>query len=425
VFEKTFHHCAVGLAHVAIDGTFIRVNKTLCNFLGYNEHELTKLSFKTLTISSFLHEELMHIERLLKGEIDSYALEKQYLCKNGKPVWGRLTVSLVRDVHDNPDYFISVVENIDDKKRIENELYRLEALLSKIVSSFSKRTLIWVASSDFSKLMYVNNGYTSIYGYDPKAMYHDTFAFLAHVHPDDALRVASTFATRPLKSWDLEYRIVDAIGDIKYLHDRGCLIYDAYDKQTLILGTADDVSKEKSHENELRRAVSQLELLSKTDTLTGLANRRELLAQLTEDIERTERGQAASTLIYLDINNFKDINDVYGHKIGDKALQCFADRMSVLLRESDRFGRIGGDEFVILLYGTSQAETKRFLKRLTCTPLHIEGNERESIPISFSFGSKEWNKNIKSVQEWLDLADAAMYEQKHLNKMQKAVPNKI
>ena len=116
MFEKTFHYCAVGLAHVGIDGTFIRVNKKLCDFLDYSDQELTKLTFQDLTAPDHLDEDLDQFERLLEGQIDNYLIEKRYIRRDGKRVWAKLTVSLVRDDSNNPDYFISVVEDIDEKR---------------------------------------------------------------------------------------------------------------------------------------------------------------------------------------------------------------------------------------------------------------------------------------------------------------------
>ena len=116
MFEKTFHYCAVGLAHVGIDGTFIRVNKKLCDFLDYSDQELTKLTFQDLTAPDHLDEDLDQFERLLEGQIDNYSIEKRYIRRDGKRVWAKLTVSLVRDDSNNPDYFISVVEDIDEKR---------------------------------------------------------------------------------------------------------------------------------------------------------------------------------------------------------------------------------------------------------------------------------------------------------------------
>jgi len=413
MFEKTFHYCAVGLAHVGIDGTFIRVNKKLCEFLDYSDQELTKLTFQDLTAPDHLDEDLDQLERLLEGQIDNYSIEKRYIRRDGKKVWAKLTVSLVRDDSNNPDYFISVVEDIDEKKRIQSELFQVDALFSKIVSAFSERTFIWVATPDFSKLKYANDGYANIFGRSEYELYCNPMSFLDHVHEDDRTRVAKVFSRRPLENWDIQYRIYDSKGEVKYLHDRGNLIFDDRETQTLILGTADDITREKNQQQALMSAVTKLEHLSQTDSLTGLANRREILSQLSDEIARMERGQKASTLVYVDLNKFKEINDKYGHKVGDNALVEFSQQMKVLLRDSDRFGRIGGDEFVILLYGTDDKETEIFFERIAQHDFTLNVNNTSVVPITFSVGWVTWSAEISSVEEWLDKADEVMYEKKH------------
>jgi len=413
MFEKTFHYCAVGLAHIGIDGTFIRVNKKLCDFLDYSDQELTKLTFQDLTAPDHLDEDLDQLERLLEGQIDNYSIEKRYIRRDGKRVWAKLTVSLVRDDSNNPDYFISVVEDIDEKKRIQSELFQVDALFSKIVSAFSERTFIWVATPDFSKLKYANDGYANIFGRSEYELYCNPMSFLDHVHEDDRARVAKVFSRRPLENWDIQYRIYDSKGEVKYLHDRGNLIFDDRETQTLILGTADDITREKNQQQALMSAVAKLEYLSQTDSLTGLANRREILSQLSDEIARMERGQKASTLVYVDLNKFKEINDKYGHKVGDNALVEFSQQMKVLLRDSDRFGRIGGDEFVILLYGTDDKETEIFFERIAQHDFTLNVNNTSVVPITFSVGWVTWSAEISSVEEWLDKADEVMYEKKH------------
>ena len=413
MFEKTFHYCAVGLAHVGIDGTFIRVNKKLCDFLDYSDQELTKLTFQDLTAPDHLDEDLDQFERLLEGQIDNYSIEKRYIRRDGKRVWAKLTVSLVRDDSNNPDYFISVVEDIDEKKRIQSELFQVDALFSKIVSAFSERTFIWVATPDFSKLKYANDGYANIFGRSEYELYCNPMSFLDHVHEDDRARVAKVFSRRPLENWDIQYRIYDSKGEVKYLHDRGNLIFDDRETQTLILGTADDITREKNQQQALMSAVTKLEYLSQTDSLTGLANRREILSQLSDEIARMERGQKASTLVYVDLNKFKEINDKYGHKVGDNALVEFSQQMKVLLRDSDRFGRIGGDEFVILLYGTDDKETEIFFERIAQHDFTLNVNNTSVVPITFSVGWVTWSAETSTVEEWLDKADEVMYEKKH------------
>ncbi|WP_334018497.1 diguanylate cyclase [Alteromonas sp. S015] len=413
MFEKTFHFCPVGLAHVSLDGSFIRVNKRLCDFLGYSKEQLTALTFQQLTAPDYLDEDLDCVARLLKGDIDDYSMEKRYLRRDGEEVWAKLTVALVRDGRGNPDYFISVVEDIDEKKRIQSELFQVDALFSKIVSAFSDRTFIWVATPDLTKLKYVNDGYGNIFGRNEFELYCNPTSFIDHVHEDDKARVLKLFGQRPLQNWDIQYRIYDAKGEVKYLHDRGSLIFDDRELQSLILGTADDITKEKNQQQALISAVAKLEHLSKTDSLTGLANRREIFSLLGDEISRMMRGQPASTLVYIDLNKFKEINDKYGHKTGDKALVTFSKNMRAQLRESDRFGRIGGDEFVIMLYGTDENETATFFDRIQNDKLKVEVDGSNIVPINFSVGWVQWNESINSVQEWLDRADEVMYEKKH------------
>ena len=412
MFEKTFDFCPVGLAHVSVDGGFIRVNKRLCDFLGYSSEELTKLTFQELTAPDYLNEDLDHLARLLRGDVDDYSIEKRYLRSDGEHIWAKLTVSLVRDGRGNPDYFISVVEDIDEKKRIQAELFQVDALFSKIVSAFSDRTFIWVATPDLTKLKYVNDGYEKIFGRNEYELYCNPIGFIDYVHEDDKARVLKQFSQRPLQNWDIQYRIYDAKGEVKYLHDRGSLIYDDREMRSLILGTADDITREKNQQQALMSAVTKLEHLSKTDSLTGLANRREIFSQLSDEISRMGRGQQSSTLVYVDLDKFKEINDKYGHKIGDKALVEFSKKMGSLLRDSDRFGRIGGDEFVILLYGTDESETAAFFDRIQESKFELNIEGYNDIPINFSVGWVQWNEGIDSVQEWLDRADEVMYEKK-------------
>ncbi|AIF98604.1 diguanylate cyclase [Alteromonas australica] len=412
MFETTFHHCAVGLAHVSPSGEFIRVNKTLSDFLGYDIEAFSTLSIQEITAPSHLATDLNLLNKTLCGEIDTYSLEKKYLHKEGHEVWGKLTVSLVRDKQGKPDYFISVVEDIDNMKKVESELFQAEALFSEIVSAFSSRTYIWVASADLTKLHYANEGFQNIFGRDVSVLANDPLKFLNYVHPEDRTRVAQVFANKPLAPWDVQYRIYDPDGKVKYIHDRGIPLYDEEDKLSMIAGTADDITQQKEQEAALVDAVAKLEALSKTDSLTGLANRREMFQHLDQSIVQMKRSELVSTLVFIDLNNFKVINDTYGHKAGDLALTSFAQYMQGHLRETDKLARLGGDEFVLLLYGTNGNDTTQFFNRLLAAPINVECEVGNTIPLSFSVGISEWNPDINDPQQWIDAADASMYEQK-------------
>ncbi|MEX1294578.1 MAG: PAS domain S-box protein [Candidatus Limnocylindrales bacterium] len=118
-FRATFENAAVGVAHVGLDGRWLRVNRRLCEITGYSESELRARTFQDITYPDDLDMDLEHVERLLRGEVADYSIEKRYLRGDGRPIWVDLTVALVRDEQDEPEYFIAVIDDIEDRKRAE------------------------------------------------------------------------------------------------------------------------------------------------------------------------------------------------------------------------------------------------------------------------------------------------------------------
>jgi PAS domain S-box-containing protein len=127
-FRATFEQAATGIAHVAIDGTFLRVNQRLCDLLGFAREELLALTFQQLTHPEDLNADLELLNQVLARRRENYAMEKRYLRKDGSTVWANLTVSLVRDAEGDPAYFISIVEDIDDRKAMEESLRQAEKM---------------------------------------------------------------------------------------------------------------------------------------------------------------------------------------------------------------------------------------------------------------------------------------------------------
>ena len=125
-FRATFEQAAVGIAQVALDGKWMRVNQKLCDIVGYDHETMLTLTFQDITHPRDLDRDLEHVDRLLRGEAETYSMEKRYIRKDRSFVWINLTVSLVRDAEGAPRYFISVIENIDDRKKAEAALARQE-----------------------------------------------------------------------------------------------------------------------------------------------------------------------------------------------------------------------------------------------------------------------------------------------------------
>lgn len=124
-FRTTFEQAAVGIAHVGLDGRWLRVNQRLCAITGYTREELLTGVFQDITHPEDLEGDLENVRYLLENRIQKYAMEKRYIRKDGSIIWVQLTVSLVRDAGGAPKYFISVIEDIAARKQMENENARL------------------------------------------------------------------------------------------------------------------------------------------------------------------------------------------------------------------------------------------------------------------------------------------------------------
>ncbi len=118
-FRMTFEAAGVGMAHVAPDERWLRINGKLAEIVGYPMEELLSLTFQDITHPDDLQESLEPINRMLVGEIDAYSMEKRYLRKDSRRVWVNLTVSLVRASTGEPGYLVSVIEDITERKLAE------------------------------------------------------------------------------------------------------------------------------------------------------------------------------------------------------------------------------------------------------------------------------------------------------------------
>ncbi len=133
-FRATFETAAVGIAQVALDGHWLLVNDRLCEIVGYSRTELERLTFGDITYPDDLARDLAHVAELIKGEIATYSIHKRYLRKDGSLVWTNLTVAMVRTASGSPEHFISVVEDITERKRAEEELQRAARLKDEFLA---------------------------------------------------------------------------------------------------------------------------------------------------------------------------------------------------------------------------------------------------------------------------------------------------
>ena len=181
-----------------------------------------------------------------------------------------------------------------------------------------------------------------------------------------------------------------------------------------LLEKLDDTNRDLSRTKE---SLSELERLVDVDCLAPIANRRAFMRRLAWAITMHERYSHPSTILYFDINDFKDINDTHGHAAGDLAIRHVSHILSSAMRESDFLARIGGDEFAIIMYYASEDAAKmrgaKIAEKLKATPFVFNG---KAVHVSAAYGTYTVHSG-DDAETALSAADMSMYVDKRRGKM--------
>ena len=184
-------------------------------------------------------------------------------------------------------------------------------------------------------------------------------------------------------------------------------------------GTEAQIARLAKQNATLKREIARLQVyraMAYRDPLTALWNRRFFEERLKEEFSRSRRAGAERkfTVAVIDINGFKEINDEHGHQAGDNLLKWVGEFLVAHLRTHDVPCRTGGDEFMVLLPDLSAADCQPVISRLR--QKLVEANEGRVVPVSLSIGTSSWPEVSESCDKLLELADAAMYEDKRRQK---------
>ena len=233
------------------------------------------------------------------------------------------------------------------------------------------------------------------------------------VHPEDRERYLALVrhAMRTGELYSNEFRILGRNGEVRWVAAHGKCMLDSAGAPARMLGVSQDISERK-------RAQEEIQKLAFTDALTGLPNRRLLMDRLKHALATSDRSQRETALLFIDLDNFKTLNDTRGHDIGDLLLQQVTQRLLACVRESDTVARLGGDEFVVLLEDLHEnlpqaaieveAVGEKILSALSQVYLLADYVHHSSASIGVAlFGSQR-----ESIDELLKRADLAMYSAK-------------
>jgi len=237
--------------------------------------------------------------------------------------------------------------------------------------------------------------------------------FTARLHPDDYDRVMDNmrshlYGQTPI--YEVTYRIQTKDGDWKWFYDRGKItVRSDSGKPEMVAGIVFDVTEQKRMEQLLADQNQQLLELSRVDFLTKVFNRRALYEKLEYEISRSERYLYPFSILMVDIDYFKKVNDTYGHLTGDRILVQVAEMIGNTIRKTDIFGRYGGEEFLLILPEIDRQSGIVVAEKIRKSIQ--DATFAENIKITASLGLVEY-KHGTSIDDLVNAADSMLYAAK-------------
>ena len=255
------------------------------------------------------------------------------------------------------------------------------------------------------------------FGYTPEQFYNGEIVFDDRVHPEDREEVHKRFQAFEknvsANKIHLEYRFLNAENETRWVEERAQMVRDEQGEMERYYMVFQDVTSRKETEIALRDSKEKMQKMAFYDALTGLENRELFKQQLEYAIRIAHRQKKTVALLYLDVDNFKMVNDTLGHDAGDTLLKIVADRLLACVRETDSVARIGGDEFTVLLTEVKgKSGTQRAAEKLLETfvkPIKLQDQE---LIISPSIGITLCPEDGTDATLLMKNADLAMYRAK-------------
>ena len=323
---------------VDMQGRLIEWNKPFLEMLGYAADELKNLTYMDLTPQKWHEAEAQIVEQQLIPHGQSRLYEKEYIRKDETVLPVELKLHLLRDSKGQPEAMWAIVRDISERKRVEAALCEQEEFFRLIAENSGD----FIAVLDLEgRRLYNSPSYKQFFGDTRYLLGTDSFT---EVHPDDQDRVRRVFfeTVNSGIGHRIEFRFVLPDGGVRQMESRGGVIRDGDGKVVRVVVVSNDITERK-------QAEEQIHNLAFYDTLTRLPNRRMLSDRLRQAMAATKRSGCHGALMFLDLDNFKPINDAHGHAVGDLLLSEAARRIASCVRGVDTVARFGGDEFVVLL----------------------------------------------------------------------------
>ena len=407
-YRAIFENAVEGIYQSRVDGGFVRANPAMARIFGFaSPREMTSLSAQDTHQFYVEPKRWQEFRNLVAKEGAITGFESEVRRRDGSVIWISENARAMRDKEGILTGFEGTVVEITARKQAEAALRKSEERYALAALGANDALWDWDVPAD---RFYVSDRWAEMIGFDPADIGNKPSDWMTRVHPDDRrrllLQISEHFkgATRHL---EIEYRLQHRSGAFRWMLMRGVSVRNDAGEVVRLAGSQSDITARKHAEDQLRHDALH-------DALTGLPNRALFMDRLGQALARM-RGRKGSdfSVLFIDLDRFKVVNDSLGHMAGDELLVTTAHRLLRCVRPEDTVARLGGDEFTVLIEDVPDgAEAGRVAERIQkelSAPLTLSGQEVVSTP---SIGIAHGKPDYTSAEEILRDADLAMYRAK-------------
>jgi diguanylate cyclase (GGDEF)-like protein/PAS domain S-box-containing protein len=400
----------LGVWEIDTEGQQVTVNENLCALLDYAPGEIGPdlAEWENLTHPQWQAAVRAQLDRLVHGEVDLYSIEFPMHTKGGQWRW---MLSRARSAGRGKDgravRVVGVQVDIDELKQAGEAIRRSQLELELALQGGDIH--LWRVDWRSGQAHFQDRLAISL-GYQPDRVPHDLAFWSSLVHPDDLARLQQLIQrhrTAEMPRVDAEVRLRTAQGQWRWMLTRAKVVEaDAEGHPLVTAGTHLDITERKESEERVLH-------MAQHDPLTGLANRKLTYEFCERLLASARRNGTPAALLFIDLDRFKPINDLYGHEAGDAVLGEVALRLVSAVRSEDVVGRLGGDEFLVALAnvgdGRDAARAAAHCIASLNRPVRYQCTD---LQVSPSIGISLFPQDGEDVESLIKNADAAMYHAK-------------
>ncbi|MBL4822705.1 MAG: EAL domain-containing protein [Colwellia sp.] len=401
LYQTLVDKSSQGIAVADLKGDYIFVNPAFCQIMGYSEAALLNMNVFDMKAPKQDDSPFEQTKSVKENLVIQVLLQR----KDGSTFMSEVVERNI-NIGGNA-YVFSTIQDISKRIAIEQTLKNNEQRNSMVMKIANDGVWDWHLYTD---LIEFDERFYTMAGYEKDEFPHDFSEWSKRVHKDDITHVTNSFKSYlagESSTHDVEFRLLRKDNSYMWIRGKGKVVErDNAGKPLRFIGTHSDISIQKEHEEKILHQAH-------FDSLTFLPNRFLSLDRLNIACAKAKRNSELVALLFLDLDDFKKVNDTLGHDVGDQLLIDAANRLRNVVRSVDTVGRLGGDEFIIILGGLKNTdEIQPIVENLLNQFRNMFIINSRELLLTTSVGIAIYPNDASDASELLRNADSAMYDAK-------------